>query len=111
MRAHQLAFDETIQIAEDQDYAIRASQVSKFGYLHSRKVIASLRRYQVEGKSRLVLKYLKIYLYTAFRNKLRKGVIPYSFTHKYGSPEAKSMDSTSRKGRTTAPSAHFASGY
>jgi glycosyltransferase involved in cell wall biosynthesis len=90
-------FDETIQIAEDQDYAIRASQVSKFDYLHSRKVIASLRRYEVEGKGRLVLKYLEIYFYTAFRNKLRKGRIPYSFTHEYGSPAVKFMDSTSRK--------------
>jgi glycosyltransferase involved in cell wall biosynthesis len=90
-------FDETIQIAEDQDYAIRASHVSTFGYLHSRKVTASLRRYQVEGKIRLTLKYLRVYFFTTFRNKEKKRLIPYSFSHEYGSLEVKSMDSTSRK--------------
>jgi glycosyltransferase involved in cell wall biosynthesis len=77
-------FDETLLIAEDQDYAVRASHISKYRFLRSRKVVFSLRRYEVEGKVKLFLKYLKIYYYTTFKGKLKEGIIPYSFSHEYG---------------------------
>lgn len=82
-------FDETIQIAEDQDYAVRASKIAKFSYLRSSKVVVSLRRYEVEGKVKLFFKYLKIYFYTTFKGKLKHGIIPYSFSHDYGEKKEK----------------------
>lgn len=90
-------FDETLQIAEDQDYAVRASHIVKYGFLRSRKVVVSLRRYEVEGKLKLFFKYLKIYYYTTFRGKLKKGIIPYSFSHEYGHHKNAPKHSASQK--------------
>jgi glycosyltransferase involved in cell wall biosynthesis len=82
-------FDETLQIAEDQDYAVRASKISQYRFLRSRRVVFSLRRYEVEGKFKLFLKYLQIYYYTTFKGKLKKGIIPYSFSHEYNDDRKK----------------------
>ncbi|HSX09768.1 MAG TPA: glycosyltransferase [Candidatus Saccharimonadales bacterium] len=76
-------YDEQIVVAEDIDYVTRASKFGKFRFLHSKKIIMSLRRYEVEGRWHLVSKYIFTLLHLLFSIKISKGRVQYSFNHKY----------------------------
>lgn len=79
-------FDETIMIAEDHDYVKRASKFVKYRFLRSKKMIISLRRYELEGKVRLFFRYIYFYLYMFFNGKITRDTFPessYSFSHNY----------------------------
>ena len=50
-------FDETLKLSEDIDYARRASQYGKFGFLTKTRIPVSMRRVEKEGLVGLGLKY------------------------------------------------------
>lgn len=72
-------FDETLALAEDHDYAQRASKVGKFGYLTSCKIPVSIRRLSEEGRWKLALKYMAVEFHMLFLGKIKKGMFDYDF--------------------------------
>jgi glycosyltransferase involved in cell wall biosynthesis len=76
-------YDEKIIVGEDIDYVTRASKLGKFRFLISKKVIISMRRYEVEGRMKLFFKYMYTMVNLLFSRKIINGKISYSFNHKY----------------------------
>lgn len=72
-------FDESITLAEDQDYVKRAKKVGKFGYLKSLKIPVSVRRLSKEGRMKMVLKIIAIDLHLIFIGKIRSNIFNYKF--------------------------------
>ena len=76
-------YNEEIVLGEDRDYVVRASEIKKFGFLRSKKIIISLRRHVHEGRVKLMLKYFYLYAHLLAKRKVSKGKVSYSFKHKY----------------------------
>ncbi len=75
-------FDETITLAEDFEYVGRAAKLGKFRLLR-RSVYVSVRRADMEGRLRLLLKYILAAVYKIFVGEMRANEINYKFGH-YG---------------------------
>lgn len=76
-------FDESILLAEDQDYVKRAKKIGKFGYLRSYKIPVSVRRWTEDGRIKVALKYIAIELHLIFLGKIRKNIFKYNFGNHY----------------------------
>lgn len=76
-------FDESLILAEDQDYVKRAKKVGKFGYLNSYKIPVSVRRLSEEGRMKMVLKVIAIELHLIFIGKIKKNIFKYNFGNHY----------------------------
>ncbi|MCL2193375.1 MAG: glycosyltransferase [Treponema sp.] len=75
-------FDETIYVAEDNDFVKRAAQFRALHYLSSAYVIVSIRRFEKEGRFAYMKKGVKLNLYRAFRGEIRNDeVVKYEFDH------------------------------
>lgn len=83
-------YNESIVLGEDIDYVTRASKLGEFRFLHSKKIIISLRRYEVEGRVKLFFKYLYTMLNLVFSLRLLQREVSYSFKHKYPKRSSKS---------------------
>ena len=70
-------FDEEIKIAEDHDYARRASKVGKFGFIETKPVLTSARRFEKDGKLKTYLKYLLAGIYMFFFGPIKKDIFKY----------------------------------
>ena len=70
-------FDEDIFVGEDQDYALRAGKIAKFGILNSESVIASMRRFEEDGQIKTTLKYLIIELHMIFLGKIKRNIFRF----------------------------------
>jgi glycosyltransferase involved in cell wall biosynthesis len=80
-------FDETVLLAEDHDYARRASKISKFGILKSYPIIVSVRRFDRDGRFRIAIKYLLCEVYMMVKGPVRSDIFKYRFGHeKVNSP-------------------------
>jgi glycosyltransferase involved in cell wall biosynthesis len=71
-------FNEKLFLTEDHDYVIRAAKQGKFRYLYNPRVKFSVRRFDKEGRLRLIWKYLKLEMYMIFKD-VEKDVIGYEF--------------------------------
>jgi glycosyltransferase involved in cell wall biosynthesis len=71
-------FDEELFLTEDHEYVIRAARHGKFRYLWKPRVKFSVRRFDKEGRWRLIWKYLVLEIYMIFR-RVRKEVVRYEF--------------------------------
>jgi len=71
-------FDEELFHTEDHDYVRRASRHGKFRYLWKPRVIFSVRRFDKEGRFRLIGKFLILEIYMLF-NRVRKEVVRYEY--------------------------------
>jgi GT2 family glycosyltransferase len=71
-------FDEELFLTEDHDYVIRAGRVSKFRYLWGPRVKFSVRRFDKEGRWRLIGKYFFLEIHMLFR-KVKEEVVGYEF--------------------------------
>ena len=76
-------YDEKLVVGEDFDYVIRASKVGEFRFLRSKKIIISLRRYELEGRIKLFLKYIYTTVSLLFSAKVVGKRISYTFDHNY----------------------------
>lgn len=74
-------FDQSLVLAEDQDYVKRAKKVGKFAYLKSYKIPVSVRRLTRDGRLRIALTYAAIELHLIFMGKIRKNIFGYKFGH------------------------------
>lgn len=72
-------FDETLFMAEDNDYVKRAVKVGKFGYLKSYKIPVSVRRLSEEGRIKVALKYVAIEFHLLFLGKVKRRLFNYNF--------------------------------
>jgi glycosyltransferase involved in cell wall biosynthesis len=73
-------FDETIYVAEDNDFVKRASVYSQLRYLNSAYIMVSIRRFKKEGRFAYMKKGIKLNLYRTFKGEIRNdGVVKYEF--------------------------------
>jgi|UniRef100_A0A7V6DPV2 glycosyltransferase involved in cell wall biosynthesis len=71
-------FDEELFLTEDHDYVIRAARFGKFRYLWKPRVKFSVRRFDKEGRWRLIGKYFYLELHMLFK-KVKEDVVDYEF--------------------------------
>jgi glycosyltransferase involved in cell wall biosynthesis len=73
-------FDETIYVAEDNDFVKRASSFRTLRYLNSAYIMVSIRRFQKEGRFAYMKKGIKLNIYRAFKGEIRSDeVVKYEF--------------------------------
>lgn len=72
-------FDEEIKLAEDHDFANRASKYGMFRLLMSTNVRVSVRRLKKEGRIGLSKKYLKAELHRMVLGELKNDFVDYEF--------------------------------
>ncbi len=72
-------FDEEIKIGEDHDIARRAAKVSKFGFIKTRPVLTSVRRFERDGRVRTYCKYLLAGIYMLLFGPVKKDIFKYRF--------------------------------
>jgi glycosyltransferase involved in cell wall biosynthesis len=71
-------FDEELFLTEDHDYVMRAARHGKFQYLWQPRVTFSVRRFDKEGRWRLIGKFLVLEVHMLFR-KVKEEVVSYEF--------------------------------
>lgn len=76
-------FDETLFLAEDQDYVRRAKKFGKFSYLKTYKIPVSVRRLSEDGRFRFAAKYVAIEMHLIFLGKIRRNIFKYEFGKHY----------------------------
>ncbi|GHV82528.1 hypothetical protein AGMMS49991_10860 [Spirochaetia bacterium] len=80
-------FDETIYVAEDNDFVKRGSAYRSLRYLNSACIMASVRRFEKEGRFAYMMKGIKLNLYRTFKGEIRNDeVVKYEFDAFYKSP-------------------------
>ena len=73
-------FDETIYVAEDNDFVKRASTFRTLRFLNSAYIMVSIRRFEKEGRFAYMKKGIKLNLYRAFKGEIRSDeVVKYEF--------------------------------
>jgi glycosyltransferase involved in cell wall biosynthesis len=73
-------FDETIYVAEDNDFVKRASVYSSLRYLISANIMVSIRRFEKEGRFAYMKKGVKLNLYRTFKGEIRTDeIVKYEF--------------------------------
>lgn len=71
-------FDEELFLTEDHDYVRRAARHGKFRYLWNPRVKFSVRRFDKEGRLRLIWKFLVLEIHMLFK-RVKKEVVRYEF--------------------------------
>lgn len=74
-------FNEALKQAEDHDYAKRASKLGKFRVLDKVKVFTSMRRFEEEGRLRLLMKYWKSELVRKIKGNIDFDIYDYKYGH------------------------------
>lgn len=73
-------FDESVFIAEDNDFVKRASVHRNLRFLTSAHIMVSIRRFEKEGRFTYMGKGIKLNMYRAFKGEIRsKDIIKYEF--------------------------------
>lgn len=72
-------FDETLDFAEDHEYARRATKVGRFGFLHAGLMPVSTRRFDRDGYLSIAVKYLLGEMYLLRHGRVPKGAIDYGW--------------------------------
>jgi glycosyltransferase involved in cell wall biosynthesis len=88
-------FDETIYVAEDNDFVKRGSVYSQLRFLNSAYIMVSIRRFEKEGRFAYMKKGIKLNLYRTFKGEIRNaGVVKYEFDawDKDSEPEDEFLD-------------------
>ncbi|MDR0323562.1 MAG: glycosyltransferase [Treponema sp.] len=73
-------FDETIYVAEDNDFVKRASVYRSLKFLNSAYIMVSIRRFEKEGRFAYMKKGIKLNLYRTFKGEIHNDeVVKYEF--------------------------------
>ncbi|MDR0316509.1 MAG: glycosyltransferase [Treponema sp.] len=73
-------FDETIYVAEDNDFVKRGSAIKALRFLNSAYIMVSVRRFEKEGRFAYMKKGIKLNLYRTFKGEIRNDkVVQYEF--------------------------------
>ena len=85
-------FDETIYVAEDNDFVKRASDFSTLRYLRSAHIRVSIRRFEKEGRLAYMKKGIKLNLHRTFIGEIRNDeVVKYEFDN-FDKPETETKE-------------------
>ena len=87
-------FDESITLAEDHDYVMRASSIGKFRVLYGKGIRVSVRRFERDGRLQTFKKYLQAELYILTKGQITDNRFNYTFG--YGK-RMKKEDGSSKK--------------
>ena len=79
-------FDESITLAEDHDFARRASKIGKFRYIEIDPILVSARRMEKEGRIRLYSKYILAEIYMETFGPIKKDIFRYWKKNKQNEP-------------------------
>jgi len=82
-------FDETLKLAEDHDYASRASKISKFGFLKSYPILVSVRRLERDGRFNILAKYALCEAHILLKGPIKSDIFKYTFGYPNGYPKKK----------------------
>ncbi|MCK4474144.1 glycosyltransferase [Candidatus Parcubacteria bacterium] len=82
-------FDEKIKIAEDHDFAKRAFKISKFGFIKTKPVLTSTRRFEKDGRLKTYSKYLLAGLHILILGPVKSDIFNYRFNEYKGSQNKK----------------------
>lgn len=74
-------FDEEIKIAEDHDFAKRAAKIGKFGFIKTKPVLTSPRRFEKDGRLKTYLKYILVGIHMFFLGPVKKDIFQYQFDY------------------------------
>lgn len=74
-------FNENITLCEDTDLSIRAARKGKFGFLRAKKIKVAVRRFDVDGRWNVALKYIFAEIALIFGKRIR-GWPKYNFFYK-----------------------------
>ena len=72
-------FDSSILLGEDFDYIKRSAKVGRFALLESHKILVSIRRFEKEGRFKLITKYIISELHQMVAGPIRKKIYNYKF--------------------------------
>ena len=72
-------FDEEIRLAEDHDYARRATRLGKFGFIDIEPIFTSSRRFEREGRIKTYFKYALAGIYILFFGPIKSDIFKYRF--------------------------------
>ncbi len=72
-------FDEEIKIAEDHFYVKTARKFGKFGFIKTKPILTSTRRFEKDGRLKTYLKYLFAGIYMFFFGPIKKDIFKYRF--------------------------------
>lgn len=85
-------FDETLDFAEDHEYARRAAKHGRFGFLRSGFAPVSTRRFDRDGRLSIAVKYLLGELYLLREGKVPPGAVSYEWGHGRGVRKQKGIE-------------------
>jgi glycosyltransferase involved in cell wall biosynthesis len=74
-------FDEKIKIAEDHWYVRQAKKFGKFGFIKTKPLLTSARRFEKDGRLKTYLKYLLAGVYMFFWGPPKSNFFNYKFAH------------------------------
>jgi S1-C subfamily serine protease/glycosyltransferase involved in cell wall biosynthesis len=80
-------FDEKVVFAEDYDVIRRAAKISKFGFIKTRPVLTSSRRFERDGRLKTYGKYLLAGIYILLFGSIKKPIFDYKFDYLKNPPE------------------------
>ena len=75
-------FDEKIKLSEDMDYVKRASKYGKFRILSTVRTYTSVRRFNKEGRLKLVMKLFLAGVHRLIFGEIRTDIFKYRFNYK-----------------------------
>jgi len=70
-------FDEEIKIGEDHNFVQRASKIGQFGFIKTKPVLTSTRRFERDGRLKTYLKYILAGLYIIFLGPIKSDIFKY----------------------------------
>lgn len=76
-------YDEEIKLAEDHSYARKAARFGKFGFIKTKSVLTSSRRFERDGKLRAYLKYILAGIYLFFLGDIKTDIFKYRFGYSF----------------------------
>lgn len=74
-------FNESIKLAEDHDYIVRACRVGRFGLIKGVRVPVSVRRLDKDGRFNIAVKYLAAETYRFIKGPIYSDLFHYKFGH------------------------------
>jgi glycosyltransferase involved in cell wall biosynthesis len=74
-------FDESLKLAEDHDYVIRAKEYGRFRILKNIKIFVSVRRFESDGRLNVATKYILCEAYRLVKGEIKTDVFKYKFGH------------------------------
>lgn len=78
-------FDEKVLFCEDHDYAIRANELARFGFLNSIKIQVTTRRQERDGRLTMAIKYILAELHLLFLGPIKHDGFKYGFGYERNS--------------------------